>query len=390
MRVKNRKIEENAMAKTKYKFNEKRREWSTLVYDGTYTDTGMKHRKRISSKKSSADLEKKVNAFKQMVAEKGASVSCPYTFGEYSWIWYETKKATKELNTQRMYRTVIQSCFNSINHIPLVNITHSHFQSCINEKLNYPRTCQMLALTFKQIIKSAVRDRYLPKNAIEDILADISLPKYNKPQKRPLTPLEKDALMKANLDKRKRAFVSILYFCGLRKSEALALTPKDFDWDKNTLSVSKAWICIHNVPSIKPYPKSDNGVRVVPIPTKALEYIKPFVENNPDEYLFHGDSQRLMTDSSYKATWNSIITEMNIAAGYNPQQKVPKPEKPIQGLTAHMFRHNYCTELCYQIPKVSTKMIARLLGDTETMVLDVYSHMVEEQENVADAINDAF
>ena len=41
-------------------------------------------------------------------------------------------------------------------------------------------------------------------------------------------------------------------------------------------------------------------------------------------------------------------------------------------MTAHMCRHNYCTRLCYEIPKISTKKIAELMGDTEQMVLKVY------------------
>jgi integrase len=71
---------------------------------------------------------------------------------------------------------------------------------------------------------------------------------------------------------------------------------------------------------------------------------------------------------------------MNKAAG----------ETVVEGLTAHIFRHNYCTELCYQVPTISTKMIARLLGDDERMVIEVYSHLVEERESTYDAINEIF
>ena len=42
-------------------------------------------------------------------------------------------------------------------------------------------------------------------------------------------------------------------------------------------------------------------------------------------------------------------------------------EKQITDLTAHVFGHNCCTELCCQIPKISTKMAAQLLGDNETL-----------------------
>lgn len=375
------------MARTKYAYNEQRKEWATLVYDGTFNPDGSKHRKRIASKKSSADLEKKVIAFKQEVAAKGSTRSAQYTFGEYAEMWLNTAKASREQNTYQMYKSVLGT-FAPINDIPLQQITHSHFQMVINAKLDHPRLCQQISLTFKQIIRNAVKDHYLPRTAIDDILSDISVPKYKKPVKRPLSALEKDAMMKADLEPKKRCFVSLIYYCGLRKQEALALTVEDFDFVGKTVSISKAWITTGNEPSIKPYPKSDNGVRTIPLPDACIPHIKPYVESQ-DGYIFRTGSG-LMTKSSYKRMWESIIVKMNMALGYDPQQKKDRQPKQITTLTAHIFRHNYCTELCYQVPTISTKMIARLLGDSEKMVLDVYSHIVEEKENTTDAINNIF
>lgn len=374
------------MAKAKYTYNEKRKEWYTLAYDGTLTPSGEKHRVRITSKKSSADLEKKVNDFKRKIAEGGESIRLTnITFGEYAAEWLETSKSSRELNTRRMYECILKSCFDDINHIPLAKITHSHFQKCINNKQDHPRTCQQISVTFKQIIKSAVRDHILPRNAIEDILEDISLPKYKKPLKRPLSELEKEAVSKAELDDRKQAFVSILYYCGLRKSEALALTASDFDFKNKTLSVSKAW----SNGTIKPYPKSDNGIRIIPLPDVSIPKIQPFVESEQG-YIFHGQDKDIMTANAYRRMWDSILCSLNMAVGYDPQAKKNRIEKPIKGLTAHIFRHNYCTELCYQIPKISTKKVAQLLGDNEKMVIEVYSHMIEEKENTSDALNNIF
>ena len=72
--------------------------------------------------------------------------------------------------------------------------------------------------------------------------------------------------------------------------------------------------------------------------------------------------------------------------GYNPYKK-DRGEPPIVGLTPHIFRHNYCTELCYQVPMISTKKIAKLMGDTEKMVLDVYSHIIEEKEDITGVLD---
>ena len=376
------------MAKAKYSYNPERKEWSTLVYDGTLTPSGAKHRKWISSKKSSADLERKVNEFKQSL-QGGFVETSNITFGEYSRAWFDLYKSSKELNTQKMYKTCVYKYLIPLDDIRLVDIKHSHFQAIINQNMDHPKTCKNIKLAFSQIIKSAVRDRYLPHSAIEDITMDISLPKYQKPQKRTLTAIEKQAMMDADLDDKKRAFVTVLYYCGLRRGEALALTTDDFDFEKNTVSISKVIIYDSNNPELKPYPKSDNGIRSVPLHKDAVAILKPYV-NKCKGYLFKGQEKPLMTETAYKRMWESIVTSMNISLGYNPQAKKNRMEKPIQGLTAHIFRHNFCTQLCYQIPKISTKKIAQLMGDTEKVVLNVYSHMLEEQENVSEAIEAAF
>ena len=60
----------------------------------------------------------------------------------------------------------------------------------------------------------------------------------------------------------------------------------------------------------------------------------------------------------------------------------------VTDLTAHIFQHNYCTNLCYRVPEISIKKIAQLMGDTEKMVLNVYNHIIEEKEDPASVIND--
>lgn len=374
------------MANTKYTKNS-RGYFETKIWDGTYTASGAKHRKTIISKKSSADLEKKVAAFRRQLEEREVAL-VNITLGEYAEQWLSLYKSTKEKNTQSMYRTSVKY-LDSISHVRLSDLKHSHFQQVINENMEHPKTCKNIKLTFTQIIKSAIRDHYLPHSALADITEDISLPKYQKPQKRALSILEKRCMFEAELSDMKRAFVTVLYYCGTRRGEALALTSGDFDWDEKTVSISKVVIFDGNAPEIKPYPKSDNGIRRIPLPDACISILKPYVDNC-EGYLFKGQNTALLTETGYKRMWESILTAMNVAAGYNPQAKKDRGDRPIQGLTAHIFRHNYCTRLCYQIPAISTKKIAQLMGDTEKVVLNVYSHILEEQEDVFTAVNNAF
>lgn len=371
---------------TKYKKND-RGFYETKVWDGTYTPNGTKHRIHLTSYKSSRDLELKVQEFNDRRKNNGATVYSDMTFWQYSLAWLKTSKSVKEQNTQRMYENIINKHLQPFGHISISDFTHSHFQQLINYQQDHPRTCQQIYLTVRQIIKSAVKDRILPRSAFEDICSDISLPKYKKPEKRPLTALEKKAFETVQLDDRKQAFISILYYLGVRRGEALALTPSDFNWNNNELSINKVLIFGKNgIPSLKDYPKSDNGIRVIPIPDKAIPRIKPFVATC-EGFIFHGRNTELMTLSAFTRMWESIIVSMNIALGYDPNAKKDRKEKQITNLTPHIFRHNYCTELCYQIPTISTKMIARLLGDNEKMVLDVYSHINESKENIKNAVN---
>ena len=84
-----------------------------------------------------------------------------------------------------------------------------------------------------------------------------------------------------------------------------------------------------------------------------------------------------MTRTGYNKMWRQIVKKMNEAAGGSEAFPV------VTGLTAHIFRHNYCTNLCYQIPTISIKKIASLLGDTDKMVLNVYNHIMEEKDILA-------
>ena len=87
-----------------------------------------------------------------------------------------------------------------------------------------------------------------------------------------------------------------------------------------------------------------------------------------------------ITASSYVKMWQSIQNKIDNVLGVEFSKEI----------TAHSFRHNYCTRLCYQIPLISTKMIAKLLGDDEKMVIDVYSHILEEKEDCQSAIANIF
>ena len=368
------------MAKAKFSLNS-RGKFETKVWDGTYLPDGSKHRLIFWSSKSSADLERKVNEFKHRISTGDQLSPTLYTFGSYAEHWLATKKSAMEINTQNMYKRILDVHLASIFDLPLSSITNSVFQKIINDTIDRPRTCQQIYITFKQIIRMAESDNYITVGQHQQICKDISLPKYIRQEKRPLLDIEKAAIKTAAFSERESAFVYLLLGCGIRRGEALALTKFDFDFSANTVTINKSIVFDENLSIIKNSPKSKNGFRTIPIPDDVIKIIKPYVSSIPTAQLFTKADGGLVTRSAYRRLWASIISKMNTAAGGTDSFPL------IADLSAHIFRHNYCTNLCYCVPSISTKKIAQLLGDSERMVLEVYNHIMENKEDVSSVIN---
>ncbi|MBE6014757.1 MAG: site-specific integrase [Lachnospiraceae bacterium] len=369
---------------TKYKQNSKGL-WQARVWDGTYNADGTKHRKSVYSSKSSRDLELKVAAIAQNIREGNVALPSDISFLDYSRHWLKVKKGMREKNTQRMYRRVINSYFAPLEGLRLADFKHSDLQGLINSRLDSPRSCQQIAMTAKQVLRMAVSDSYITQDAFLKITTDLAIPKYKAAERRALTDIEKEAIKTAAFTDRERAYVYLLYACGLRRGEALALTPFDFKFapGESTVTINKTIIFDENTPEVKNNPKSDNGFRTIPIPDAVAGFLKEYVQGLSKPYLMTNiQGGDLMTKTGYNKMWKSIVKKMNVAAGGSDAFPV------ITGLTAHIFRHNYCSELCYKVPTISIKKVAYLLGDTEKMVMNVYSHIIEEKEDVQSVVNE--
>lgn len=366
------------MATTKYKRGTDGY-FQAKVWDGTYRD-GKKHRVSIRTKKSSRELERLVSSFERDVEARSRIQSTNMTFLQYARSWLAVYKSGREGNTKAMYENIIEKHLIGLEYIPLQNIDRIHLQQIINNSEGHQRTQQQIRMTFKQILESAVADHLFPSNVMEDIFRNVETIKYTPKEKRPLTENERICLFKADLSLMDKSFVYLLYGCGLRRGEAIALTVFDFNLQKHTVTINKAHETIKS--SVKQKnPKSQNGFRTVPIPNSVFPVIEQHINRTKSEnkiYLFTKRDGKPMTKSSYDKMWKRIQNAIQAVS-----------EEPISGLTAHIFRHNYCTMLCYQIPSISIKRIAKLLGDTEKMVLEVYNHIVLEKENAEDAINKA-
>lgn len=356
--------------------------YQTKVWDGTYNSDGSKHRITLRSSKSSRDLERQVASMKAQIESRNYVRNTDILFIDYCRSWLNVYKSRRSNNTKRMYENIIEKHFTALEMLKLKDVERIHIETLLANAEDKRRTQQQILLTFSAVLKSAVSDKLLAANVADDILRNTDKVDYKPKESRPLTPAEKKAVFEADYKyDSDQAYVYLIYGCGLRREECVALTVFDFNFKKKELSVSRAYEYITNTPGVKD-PKSYNGTRTIPIPAKVLPVIQNYVESvkrsGRTQLFVTMQYKKPLTKSAYDKMWKRIVAAM---------QEVCDEE--IVKLTGHVFRHNYCSSLCYQIPRISIKRIAQLMGDTEEMVMKVYSHILAEREDVEGAVNDA-
>ena len=334
------------------------------------------------SAKSEAELKKKVIQAQVNIQSGKLLKESSMLLKDYARNWLSVSKAKAEINTRAMYDNAINKhIIPAMGHIPLNKIKKSDAQRMINERWEHPRTCQVVRMTLIQILDAAVEDRLVNEN----VCRKLSMPKNEPAEKRQLTEEEKEAIKKAAFTDREKMFVMVLFYFGLRRGEALALTRSDIDLKNNILSVNKAVTFDVNTPIIKST-KTSSGTRNIPIPISVKPHLSVYLRQSNSLYLFTDKDGNLLTKSMLRRMWDNIIRKMNEAVCSEKELVIGNLH--ITGLTPHLFRHNYCTMLYYS--GISQKKAVELMGHSDiTMIMNVYAHLDEEKEKVQTKLDNA-
>lgn len=146
---------------------------------------------------------------------------------------------------------------------------------------------------------------------------------------------------------------------GLRFSEALALTPADFDFSKQILSVNKTWD-YKNGTGFLPT-KNKSSVRKIELDWRTVAQFSELTKNLDKEESIFADG------IVFNSTVNSVLARRCKAA------KIPV-------ITIHGLRHTHASLLLYE--GVSIASVARRLGHASiTTTQKTYLHIIQELEN---------
>lgn len=154
-------------------------------------------------------------------------------------------------------------------------------------------------------------------------------------------------------------FILLVAKTGMRFSEALALTPRDFDFSRQTLSISKTWD-YKGEGGFLPT-KNKSSVRKIQIDWQTVVQFSELLKGLPeDEPIF-------VKQQVYNSTVNDILSR------YCKKAKVPV-------ISIHGLRHTHASLLLFA--GVSIASVARRLGHSSmTTTQKTYLHIIQELEN---------
>jgi integrase/recombinase XerD len=243
-------------------------------------------------------------------------------------------------NTIKTYSEALHCFFNFYENraVETLNIDDIiHFNSAYILKKNLSASYQNQVIN---AIKLFYRNRF--NRAME--VDYIQRPRREKRLPNVLSKEEVKAILESPVNLKHRAMLSLIYACGLRRSELLNLTLKDIQSDRNLLFIRQS------------KGKKD---RVVPLSAKLISLLRDYYKAyRPKTLLFEGQ------EAGEKYSERSIQLVLIQAV---QKAKINKP------VSLHWLRHSYATHLLES--GTDLRYIQELLGHSSSKTTEIYTHV---------------
>lgn len=285
-------------------------------------------------------------------------------FCDYYRQWIEVyKKDAIRDSTMAKYNMSYKWVEKLAPELTMENLTRTAYQQLLNDyaKEHERQTTLDFHHQLKGAILDAVDDGLIERDPTRKAIIKGKTPRAKKIKY--LNQFELHTLI-AHLDIKEEVnwdwFILLVAKTGMRFSEALAVTPADFDFSRQTLSVSKTWDYKGDGGYLPT--KNKSSVRKIQIDWQVVVKFSELVKNMPqDKPIFVGDTK------IYNSTVNDVLTRHCKACG-------------IPVISIHGLRHTHASLLLFA--GVSIASVARRLGHASmTTTQKIYLHIIQELEN---------
>jgi integrase len=285
-------------------------------------------------------------------------------FHEYFADWMEIYKqgAVRPITFQK-YLMTHRRLFELVPTLKICELDKRSYQNLINE---YAKTHEkQTTMDFHHHLKSAVLDAIdeglLSTDPTRKVIVKGKSPCEKKPKF--LSQYElKSLLASLNLTDEPSWdwFILVIVMTGVRFSEALALTPGDFDFEEQKIRITKTWNykCADGGFSETKNPSSRRTLQIDPRLNSQLEKLTRNMAT--DKPIF-------VKGRVFNSTVNSRLEAL-----------CKTSEVPV--ISVHSLRHSHASALIYA--GVSIASIAKRLGHSSvTTTQETYLHIIQELEN---------
>lgn len=200
--------------------------------------------------------------------------------------------------------------------------------------------------------------------------------KREEPLPHVLTRSEVSLFLRTFRDGRYRAFCTVVYQCGLRISEALAIKPRDINGERLVIYIPKT---------------KNHKAREVPITPKLLARLRKFYafHKNP-KWLFPGVGRGWnCSGTTLRQAMHRCPSSMNksaVWAAINVTKAECGLSKKHEHFSTHTLRHSYGTHMLEG--GASVRQVAAYLGHSTLKEVMRYLHLTEISESKGrDALN---
>jgi integrase/recombinase XerD len=259
----------------------------------------------------------KIERFKKWMQSKRYSASTIDTYSEAlkTFLKFHHQKPIEAITNQDIID------FNT-EYILKQNLSSSYQNQVVNA----------LKLFFRQIENRVINVDLIHRPKREKLLPNV------------LSKEEVKLILSGVINLKHKAMLSLIYACGLRRSELLKLKPEHIDSKRGIILIKQA---------------KGRKDRIAPLPLKIIEMLRTYyLEYKPSVYLFEGQQKgEQYNERSLNQVFNQAIVK----------SKILKPA------TLHWLRHSYATHLLEG--GTDLRYIQELLGHKSSKTTEIYTHV---------------
>lgn len=252
--------------------------------------------------------------------------------------WLSSKRYSA--NTIKTYTDALKTFLKYYHNKPIEQITNEDIIAFNNDYI----LINKLSTSFQNQVVNSIKLFYRQIQGANINVELVHRPKREKLLPNVLSKEEIKQILNAPTNIKHKAMLSLIYACGLRRSELLNLKPNDIDSKRGVIIIRQS------------KGKKD---RIAPLSEKIVEMLREYYKTyKPATWLFEGQ------------TMNEKYDERSLASVLKRALEKTNISKPV---TLHWLRHSYATHLLEN--GTDLRYIQELLGHKSSKTTEIYTHV---------------